>query len=462
MPSSRAIVCGVVSALLSVCTAARAESIPVPAAPSMTLDQALAFARGHQPTLNAARARLEAARHDAVANEREWYPKISVGAQVVGATVNASSATILPMTGVGIARVGGTRMFDPPTARPYASTLVGVAARQEVFDFGRLSAEARVLEGLVEIERSQRDLAEVDVAYLTTTAYYGVLATKQVLASAESAWGRALSHRELAEAGTRAGLRPPIELTRAEADLARFDVGRVRALGGLRTARGILAAVIGAKEPEIDAAAPTSPARPLPAADAAADAAASASPAVRRAEALLRVEHARASAVGARARPHLYLDGAIDGRGGGATAEDQTALGGGLVPQVPNYHLGLVFVWPLWEPTLAAKERAAMARRDAAEEDLRGTRLAMARDARREHLRVEMAERALEALDRSVKAATANGEQAEARFRAGLGTSIEVSDAEALRVDAEIQLVTAHLEWMTARAALARVLSEKP
>lgn len=458
----RMLACLAASQVILVACAARADAVPVPPAPSMTLDQALAFAREHQPALAAARSRLAAARLDREATDREWYPKIAVGAQVVGATVNASSATILPMPGIGIARVGGTRMFEPPTAQPYASTLVGLGVRQEVFDFGRLSAEANVLEGVARLEGAQSRIAELDVAYLTATAYYGVLATRQVLVAAEAAWSRASAHRALAEAATRAGMRPPIDLTRAEADLARFDVGRTRALGGLRSARGALAAVIGSKDPEVDASSLPASSNARTSADAVAERAERESPSVKRAEATLRVYDARVSEVAARTRPHAYLDGAIDARGGGATAEDQTALGAGFVPQVPNYHLGLVFVWPLWEPSASVRERAARARRDAAADELRAARLGAARDARREHLRVEVAARTLEALERSVAAAKANGEQAEARFRAGMGTSVEVSDAEALRIEAEIQLATGQLEWMTARAALARVVSENP
>ena len=61
-------------------------------------------------------------------------------------------------------------------------------------------------------------------------------------------------HRDFAKRGVDSGLRSPIELTRAEADLARFDVGRVRARGGLAVARSVLAAAIGAPDPALDVA----------------------------------------------------------------------------------------------------------------------------------------------------------------------------------------------------------------
>jgi outer membrane protein TolC len=460
MSLSRCVSASLALVVLALASRARAES---PTLPTMTLDEALAYAKAHQPALSAARARLEAAEHDLVANDREWYPKVTVGAQVVAGTVNPSSATALPFPGLNVARVGGTQMADPPTLRPYASTMVALGVRQEVFDFGRLAARERLLGGLERLERARASSAELDVAYLTASSYYAVLAAKQVLAAAESARSRSRAHRDLAEASTRAGLRPPIDLTRADADLARFEVASARAEGGVRAARSVLAAIVGAPETEIDAREEPRAVRTLPTVEQASQRAAEASPNVRRAEAVLRVQEAQVEDVESRTRPRVYLDGAIDGRGGGFTAPDRpAAVGAGFVPQVPNYDLGLVFVWPIWEPTASEAERAARARKRAAEEDLRGVRAAASQDARKERIRVEIAERTMTAIERSVAAATANAEQADVRFRSGLGTSLELSDAEGLRVEAEVQLAAARLEWMTARASLARLLSEIP
>ena len=53
---------------------------------------------------------------------------------------------------------------------------------------------------------------------------------------------------------------------------------------------------------------------------------------------------------------------------------------------------------------------------------------------------VQVAQAALIGLQRAVDAAHANYAQAEARFKAGLGTSLELADAEAVRTETEIQL----------------------
>jgi len=75
---------------------------------------------------------------------------------------------------------------------------------------------------------------------------------------------------------------------------------------------------------------------------------------------------------------------------------------------------------------------------------------------------VTLAQGALPALERSLAAAQANYAQADARFGAGLGTSVELADAEALRTHAEIQLALGRFEIARTRAQLARVIAEGP
>lgn len=55
-----------------------------------------------------------------------------------------------------------------------------------------------------------------------------------------------------------------------------------------------------------------------------------------------------------------------------------------------------------------------------------------------------VAVRTLSGLERALTAARANYDQAEGRFQSGLGTSIELADAEALRTAAEADLVLGH------------------
>ncbi|HET9990158.1 MAG TPA: TolC family protein, partial [Kofleriaceae bacterium] len=80
--------------------------------------------------------------------------------------------------------------------------------------------------------------------------------------------------------------------------------------------------------------------------------------------------------------------------------------------------------------------------------------------AERTFVELDVERAAQPALQRAVEAAQANHAQAEARFNGGLGTAVELSDAEALLTEAQIQLAVGQFQLSRARARLVRVLAE--
>jgi outer membrane protein TolC len=73
---------------------------------------------------------------------------------------------------------------------------------------------------------------------------------------------------------------------------------------------------------------------------------------------------------------------------------------------------------------------------------------------------VVVARRALPALQQTLDAARANWAQADARFRAGLGTAVELADAEAVLADAEVQLALGTFDVARTRAVFGRAIAE--
>jgi outer membrane protein TolC len=72
----------------------------------------------------------------------------------------------------------------------------------------------------------------------------------------------------------------------------------------------------------------------------------------------------------------------------------------------------------------------------------------------------EVASQALPGLQQAVTAAHANYDQADARFRAGLGNAVELADAEDLRASTEINLALGQFDVAKARAAFGRAIAE--
>jgi outer membrane protein TolC len=361
-----------------------------------------------------------------------------------------------------IPRIGGTTVVSPGTMKPYPATILAAGVNQELFDFGRIAAQAAAADAVVDVERQRARAATLDVTFDVEEAAFAVLAAKAVVKASEDAYERARVHRDLAKAGVDAGLRPPIELTRAEADLARFDIGRVRARGGLAVAQTTFAAAVGVDDASLDlAAAPATP-PDLPTLEAAIQQAGARDPRLLEAIAQLRADEERTRAIGATMRPDLSLTATISGRAGGAppSGSGTAADLNGWVPYVPNWDVGVVFTWPLFDGTVRAREDASRAQEQVRREEIAAVKHVEVATIRVAYSAVVVARTTLPGLARAVEAARANYAQAEARFKSGLGTSVELADAETLRTDAEIQLALGEFEVARTRAAFGRAIAE--
>jgi outer membrane protein len=432
-----------------------------PAVKVMSLEQALAYAREHQPRVRVALAQLARRQAASEVPRSQWLPVLAASAQLFAATANNTTGTYVT-TGFDVPRIGATRATGSGGLRPYASTFASAGARQELFDFGRIAAQAAAQDALADVEQQRVRAVALDVTFDVEEAYFAVLAAKSVVKASEEAFDRSRAHRDLAQAGVLAGLRPPIDLTRAEADLARFDIGRIRAQGGLAVAQTTFAAAVGLDDAALDADATTPTAADLPALAAAIRQASARSPSLLAALNQLRADEAHTRAVAAELRPDLGLTGTISARAGGAPPSGNGALadGDGWLPRVPNWDLGVVLSWPLFDGTVRAREAEARAQAQTSRTEITLLRQQEVAQIRLAYGSVLVARSALPGLARSVDAALANYAQADARFRAGLGTSVELADAEAVRMDAEIQLALGQFELARARAAFGRVTAE--
>jgi outer membrane protein len=452
---------------------ARAENGPEPpptidalqAARSMTLGEALSYAREHQPAVRAALSRVKAQMETAKIPSGQWLPTVGLTVQGFGMTANNTTGTYVQPLYMDIPRIGGTASRTESSAQlsPYASTFAGAGVTQELFDFGRIGAQRAAADALVDVSKHDADAERLDVDFGVEEAYFAVFAAKSVIQAADQAYERARVHRDLAKRGVDSGLRPPIELTRAEADLGRYDVGRIRARGGLSVAQAVLAAAIGAPEGAIDTSGEAPQPAEMPSLSQAVALAQSRDPRLAAALSQLQAAEKRTTAVGAELRPDLSLTGTISGRAGGAPASSANTpqpSGAGWVPDVPNWDVGILLTWPLFDGTIAARKDAAKAQEQVRHDEVDAVRLQEVAVVNESYVQVQVARTALVGLQNTVVAARANYDQADARFKAGIGNAVELADAEAVRTDAEIQLALGQFELARARAAFGRAIAE--
>jgi len=428
---------------------------------AMTMAEALAYAHEHQPAIHAALSRVASSIVEAKVSSAQWLPTVGVTGQAFAMTANNTTATYVTPPFVDIPRIGATPGTASGSLSPHGSTLVGAGLLQEVFDFGRIGAQRAAADALVAVQQHGADAERLDIDFGVEEAFFSVFAARAIVRASDDAYDRSHVHRDLAKRGVDAGLRSPIELTRAEADLAHFDVGRVRSRGGLSVAQTVLAAAIGAPDPAIDASGEAPRASDMPALAEALSLAERRDPRFAQALARLRAAEEQTRAVGAELRPNLSLTATVSGRAGGAAPSSGSVPGGdGWVPGVPNWDVGVVLSWPLFDGTIAARRDAVRSQEQVRKDEIDVVREREIATVRESYVQVQVARSALASLENAVAAARANYAQADARFGAGIGNAVELADAEAVRTDAEIQLALGQFDLARARAAFGRAIAE--
>lgn len=435
-----------------------------PEIPRMSLAEVIRAAHDNSPQVRAALADVDAREAQTHVPRTLWYPTAAALVQAIAATSNNSTAQPIGNPFVELPRVGATVISTDPRWGPNATTLAAIGVRQQLYDFGRISSQSALADKERDSERARADAVVRDAVFYAAMAYYDVLGARAVAQASAQAVERASALRDFVVAGIDRGLRPRIERERVEADLQRFEAQRIRSEGALANARANLAAAIGSSSLEVDAsdAIGTQVVGDTPNVEQAVALAEPTDPSLR--EARLRVEAQHESVGVARSQryPSLYLTGALSGRNGGADpSSGETTGGNGFVPNVPNWSVGVVLQVPLFDANLNAKVDAALAAENALRARADAVRVGVVANAARTVRDLAIAREALPALQRAEAASKSNYAQADARYRAGLGTSVELADAEALRVDAEIQYVLGVQAVARAHLAVLRALSEQ-
>jgi len=265
----------------------------------------------------------------------------------------------------------------------------------------------------------------------------------------------------MSKAGVDTGLRRPIELTRAEAVLDRYELARIRARKSVTSSQVVFAASVGYPEPLLDASGVAPEPEELPSLASAFSRALERNPELAAAVTRLRARRQETTAIAASGRPHVFLTAALSGNAGGATpSSGESPPGAGALPVVPNWGIGAVLWWPIFDETRLARERVSRVAESAAEDDADAVRLKLIAQVDEAYVDVQAATEAIPVLRRTLDAAVANYDQANARFTVGVGDAVELADAEDLRTSSEIQLALGRFELARVRAVLGRLLAE--
>lgn len=220
------IVGGLALALAS--TAASAEPV------TYSLERALSEGVRVHPSLAARRAATLAAQARILAITSTRRPSLSLGA-TAGIGGSASSAP------------GDERSWYEPIAAYAASA----SASWRIYDFGQTAAGRQSSEASAAAAQADEATAELDVRTAIASAYLNAVARKQLLVVQTDALAREEFYLEQAVAFVRAGAKDPIEKAQAQSRVASARTALIRAEGELDLARANLREAIGIEDPAL-------------------------------------------------------------------------------------------------------------------------------------------------------------------------------------------------------------------
>ncbi|MFT3835376.1 MAG: TolC family protein [Myxococcaceae bacterium] len=429
-----------------------------PALRVVTLPDALSIAKQKQPRLAEAQARVRQAAFAVDRVSAQWLPKAGASAQIFAASENNTTATYAGRSVLDIPRIGSGKVTTDPNWTPYGSTFVGIGALQEVFDFGRIGLERDSAQSHLDATKFGEQAEWLEVSALVELAFLSTRSGHSLVDSANDALQRAKLHQEFTRAGVTSGVRAQVDLLRAEAEVARAEVVLARAEAGLQQSQAVLGAAIGLTE-SVDAKG-DEPVTPPPAGlDQLLQQAEQQYPRLSQVRKDAESAQRYAKFQGSLWRPDLGLTAGLNTRaGGGPPSSGTTPWGSGWAPIVPNWDVGLVLTWPVFDPVQLKRADEATARAEELTAVSSEAQLQLLSSVRQAYLAATTAREVLSRVERQRDAAVAASEQADARFKTGLGSTLELLEAESFRSEAEIQLVLAKFELARASSALQRTV----
>ena len=419
--------------------AAAAQQTPLQPAPDrvLTLDECIAIALEAQPRIQATLADYAAARYRVNQSLAPLLPQLS---GLVSASRSESMSVTTSSTG---------RNVDTPQSRQFGDTfLAQVQLSQLLFDFGKTLAATDASRKLAEVAVEDVELQRQLIALAVKEAYTNTLFSQRLIRVQEQAVERAELNLRSAKGFFDVGTRPKSDVARAEVDVANARVDLIRARNAYRSAIVALniAMAIGVDSPtkivdNLIFQAVTMDRLQL------------------RGEALRqrpeyrqsRLRVAAAEATERQTFRNFFPD--ISGSG----------TYGGTQPQLNEaWTLGLTLSWSLFDGGgRIAKYQEAKANVEGARARVKSTELDILQNVEQAEIAVEEAQERIQAAQALVASAQENFRLAQGRFDAGVGTILELTDAQLALTQAQNTESQALADYRIALARLDRAVGRR-
>lgn len=423
-------------------------AIPVHAqapAQTLTMEQAVQIALEQQPSLRQSRALIEAARGRADAVRTNLKPQVTLSA---GADVGGGTGTDVRNLGYGLS--------------------VGASANWRISDFGQTRAQLRAAELNVEAAQAGIKTDTLDVRTTVEITYLEAVARARLVAVAQTTVTSEEQHLDQARRFVAAQAKDPIEVVQAQARAANAKAALAQARSSAAIALANLRSAIGWVDPAQTLAVgqswPSAPEDVAPPPLTALVATARAQrPEIVELDKAVAAAEANIDVARMSRRPVLSATARTSYSPGGSYAEDPTTgnFASDWDLSHPTWSVGLTLSWLMYDGGRQnADVRVARANRESALAQRDALLLSLTSQLDATRAQIEANRASITASTEAVEAARAQLKLAEARYAQGLGSQIELADAQTAVTQSEGNLIQAEWQLASAWASLRRAVGQ--
>ncbi len=406
----------------------------------LTLDEAVATALTHHPTIDVGKAEIVAAQQRVRQQEAGYLPR--------GAYTYSFTRQQQPVS----TAVGGIQIEDGQQQQRSLSQIfnfhsTNVSLSQMLFDFGRTLDAIQSASAAVEASTADLETTRQAIIFNTKQAYYGLLSSQHLQRVAEETVRQNQKHLEDAQARFEVGIAPRFDVTQARVQVSNAELNLVTARNNVALGHETLRTAMGITDATDFIPIDTFDRQPL---------------SVNEVD-ILRQAYAN--------RPELHSMWAQQK----ATTERVSELQKQYLPSVTGnaqynwtgreyplpegWVVGVILTVPLFDSILTTAQvgeaYANQQRLIAEEKDLRQQ---ITLEVRRSLLDLRRANESIRVSEQTEVQARENLALAEGRYQAGVGNIIEVTDAQTSMTSARASTIQALYDFKTALAQLERAV----
>lgn len=423
---------------------AEAPEVSIAPGSELTLRQAVEVALRHHPAGQAARSAAGAAEERVGEARSSLLPQALGVSEYLRSTDNGIGDTAY-LSMPGFPRYPSQGRHDN-SSETFDNYLMGISVYQHLFDFGRTRGLIDQRQAEADAGRARSRLVDLDIVYRVTRRYYLLLAAKQKVRVYESAVAQRAEHLHEAEVKSQAGLKPEIDTYTARAELARAKLHLVDAQNEKETARAALdnAMGLGSLAPEYHLADVLEYQPIAESLDSYVKTAFAQRPDLSMLEDEARAAGARISTYKSDYLPTIGATAAYSARG-----QD--------LPAANNVDVGVLVTWPLFNGFRTDHEVAeAKLEQEAVGHAIEELRQRVFLEVKSGFLDWQASLERIHRGEQTVAASRAELELAEKRYESGLGSIIELTDAQRRFTEDEADYINALAGFSIAKAALER------